>query len=97
MTEAETVVWTGIRRRQLACRFRRQQPIGPFVVDFVCLRHKWIFEIDGSQHYESSYDAARTRWLEAHGYTVMRFWNNEALGNLEMVLDTISRHAEGED
>ena len=92
MTEAETVVWNELRRRQAHCRFRRQHVIGPFVVDFVCLRHRLIVEIDGAQHFESRYDVARTTWLEEHGYSVMRFWNNEVLGNLEMVMTTISGH-----
>ena len=70
-------------------------PIGPFVVDFACLRHRWIWELDGSQHFESRYDQARTRWLESQGFTVVRFWNNEALGNLEMVTDTIAAHRSG--
>ena len=92
MTEAEIVLWCELRRSQMHCRFHRQQPIGPFVVDFVCKRHRLIIEIDGSQHFESRYDAARTRWLEERGYTVMRFWNNEVLGHLEMVTSTIAAH-----
>ena len=92
MTEAETVVWNELRRRHAHCRFRRQHVVGPFIVDFVCLRHRWILEVDGSQHFESAYDTARTRWLESNGFTVVRFWNNEVLGNLEMVLSTIASH-----
>lgn len=95
MTEAETVVWAAVRGGQLGCRIRRQVPIGPFVVDFACLRRGWIWELDGSQHFESRYDQARTRWLESQGFTVVRFWNNEALGNLEMVTDTIAAHRSG--
>jgi very-short-patch-repair endonuclease len=92
MTEAEAVLWNQLRRLHMHCRFHRQQPIGPFIVDFVCKRHRLIVEIDGSQHFESRYDAARTRWLEDAGYTVIRFWNNEVLGNLEMVTATIAAH-----
>ncbi|HEX2152819.1 MAG TPA: endonuclease domain-containing protein [Acidimicrobiia bacterium] len=92
MTEAETVVWNQLRGRQLHCRFRRQHVIGPYIVDFVCMRHRWILEIDGSQHLESVYDDVRTRWLEDQGFVVMRFWNNEVLGNLEMVLITVASH-----
>ena len=93
MGDAEAVLWSALRRRQLGCRFRRQHPIGRFVVDFVCLRHRYVIELDGEQHLESPYDAARTRWLEQRGYRVIRFWNNEVLGNLEMVTDTIAGHA----
>ncbi len=95
MTEAEAVVWAAVRRGQVGCRIRRQVPIGPFVVDFVCLRHRWIWELDGSQHFESRYDQGRTAWLEAHGFTVMRFWNNQVLGDMETVTDTIAAHAQG--
>ncbi len=63
------------------------------MVDFVCLRHKYVVELDGSQHVDSPYDTARTRWLEGRGYTVVRFWNNEVLGNLDAVVETISGHS----
>ena len=89
MTEAETVVWSELRRRQMKCRIRRQHPIGPFIVDFVCIRHWSIFEIDGTQHFESSYDVARTAWLEARGFRVMRFWNHEVFLEIDGVMEAV--------
>ena len=75
-------------------RFRRQVPIGKFIVDFACLDAKLIIEIDGGQHNEPSHkqkDAERTGWLESEGYQVLRFWNNEVFENLDGVLQTIRR------
>jgi len=89
-TDAERRLWAALRGRQLAgFKFRRQHPIGPFVVDFVCLDHGLIIEADGGQHAESTGDADRTQWLEDHGWRVLRFWNNEILSNTEGVLETI--------
>ncbi|HEV2550020.1 MAG TPA: endonuclease domain-containing protein [Stellaceae bacterium] len=86
-TDAEIRLWSRLRRKQLeGCRFRRQQPLGPYVVDFFCPEAKLIIEVDGGQHAESTSDEKRTSWLEARGYRVMRFWNNDALGNTDGVL-----------
>ena len=87
-TDAERRLWSSLRRKQLdQFRFRRQQPIGAFVVDFFCAQAKLIVEVDGGQHAEQHLqDAARTRWLEERGYRVLRFWNNEILGNTEGVV-----------
>ena len=71
-------------------RFRRQFPIGSYIVDFVCLRTKLIVEIDGGQH-DMERDAIRTKWLEERGYTVLRFWNNDVLGNMDGVLRVIEK------
>jgi very-short-patch-repair endonuclease len=68
-------------------RFRRQQPIGPYVVDFFCPQAQLIVEVDGGQHADES--PARQLWLEARGYRVMRFWNYEVLSNADGVLATI--------
>lgn len=93
MTEAERLLWFQLRDRRLAgLKFRRQVPIGPYIVDFVCPEKKVIVEIDGGQHNlpnERSCDLERTRFLEAKGYKVLRFWNNEVMGNLEGVLAVI--------
>jgi very-short-patch-repair endonuclease len=70
-------------------KFRRQQPIGPFFVDFVCLERRLIVEVDGGQHAGSSSDAERTRWLQAQGYRVLRFWNNDVLANPDGVAQVI--------
>ena len=92
MTDAERKLWQALRQRQLdGHKFRRQQLIGNYVADFVCLEQKLIVEIDGGQHAEQvSSDATRTKWLEARGYRVLRFWNNEILGNMDGVLQAIS-------
>jgi very-short-patch-repair endonuclease len=90
MTEAETVLWVGLRRRQLDCHFRRQVVIGRFIVDFACLTHRVVVECDGEQHDANHYDGYRDHWLRAQGWIVLRFWNNEVLGNLNMVLDTVA-------
>ena len=87
MTEAEKRLWQILRSRQTeGYRFRRQVPIGGFIADFVCHAARLIVEIDGGQHDPSSEaEASRTRFLEAEGYRVLRFWNNEVLGNREGV------------
>ena len=87
-TDAEMRLWSRLRRKQLeGFRFRRQHPLGPFVVDFFCAAAKLIVEVDGGQHANDG--DARTRWLEARGYRVIRFWNNAVLANTEGVLSTI--------
>jgi len=90
-TEAEVRLWSRLRRKQPdGFRFRRQQPIGPYVVDFFCPEARLIVEVDGGQHADREpYDAARTEWLERSGYRVIRFWNYDALANTESVLLTI--------
>jgi len=71
-------------------KFRRQQPIGPFIADFVCLRCRLIVEADGGQHTGTAeYDEKRTAWLEAQGFRVLRFWNNDILQRSDEVLDSI--------
>ena len=83
MTEAETVLWTALRRHQASCHYRRQATIGPYVVDFACLTHRLIIECDGGQHDMNSHDAIRDLWLTEQGWTILRFWNNEVQGRLE--------------
>jgi very-short-patch-repair endonuclease len=93
-TDAERVLWRILRSRQLGGhKFRRQQPLGPFIVDFVCLDARMVVEIDGGQHNEEediAYDQRRSQWLEKAGFRVMRFWNQEVLNELESVSDAIS-------
>ena len=89
-TEAEIKLWSLLRGRRLAgFKFRRQHPIGPFIVDFACTKHHLIIEADGGQHSENVADARRTRWLEDQGWRVLRFWNNDILANTESVAETI--------
>ena len=88
---AEKRLGTVLRRQQIAGhRFRRQAPIGRYIVNFVCLRHRLVVEIDGGQHADRvQADAARSAWLESQGFRVLRFWNNDVLGNTNGVLEAI--------
>ena len=91
-TEAEKALWKHLRSKGLSgLKFRRQQPIGAYIVDFVCLEKKLIIEVDGGQHSNSEEDRRRDAWLQGEGYAVLRFWNNEVLGNLEGVMEVIWR------
>ena len=91
-TDAENRLWLHLRRKQLrGLRFRRQHPIGNYVVDFFCPEVQLIIEVDGGQHNApDSKDDIRTAWLESRGYRVIRFWNNDVLTNTEGVLTTIA-------
>ncbi len=90
MTESENRLWRHLRAHRLnGEKFRRQQPIGPYVVDFVHFGARLIVEADGGQHNDASYDETRDNWLREQGFTVMRFWNNEIMGNLDGVLATV--------
>jgi very-short-patch-repair endonuclease len=90
-TDAENLIWRHLRRKQVeGLRFRRQHPIGKYIVDFVCLEKQLILEIDGGQHaIEIDKDRDRDKWLLAEGYKILRFWNNEVFENLPGVLETI--------
>jgi len=89
-TDAELRLWLALRDRRLSgYKFGRQHPIGEFVVDFVCTKHKIVIEADGGQHAENPADALRTERLEAEGWKVIRFWNNDILSNTEGVIETI--------
>ena len=90
LTDAEIRLWFALRDRRLAgYKFRRQHPIDGFIADFACTKHKLIIEADGGQHGDSTVDARRTELLEAKGWKVLRFWNNEILSNTEGVIQTI--------
>ena len=90
-TEAEKLLWSKLRGRRFdGIKFKRQVPIGRYIVDFVALDLKLVVEVDGGQHnLREASDAERTRVLEQWGYHVVRFWNNDVLGNIEGVLETI--------
>ena len=89
-TAAERKLWRYLRSRSLVgLKFVRQEPIGPYIVDFVCREKRLVIEVDGGQHAENAADTARDRWLAEHRYRVLRFWNNEVLENIEGVWDTI--------
>jgi len=91
MTDAERRLWSHLRGRQLGVQFTRQYLIGNFVVDFACRRLRLAIECDGGQHAENPADDERTRSIEAHGYRVIRFWNNDVLQNTEGVLTIIAQ------
>ncbi|RDI41697.1 endonuclease domain-containing protein [Aquicella lusitana] len=91
LTEAEIYLWTHLRNRRFhGFKFRRQQILRGFIVDFVCFEKKLIIELDGGQHSEQEkYDRKRTNLLEEEGFHVLRFWNHEVMRNREDVLETI--------
>jgi very-short-patch-repair endonuclease len=92
-TGAEEILWRHLRRSPvLGTHFRRQVPIGGYVADFACMAARLVIEVDGSQHAEgpvAESDKERTRWLEAEGYRVLRFWNNDIRQNIDGVLEAI--------
>src|SRR5690242_13287306 len=92
-TAAEAKLWRHLRQLETrGTHFRRQVPIGDFVVDFACMAARLVIEVDGSQHGEEpnlSRDTHRTTWLEAEGYRVVRFWNSDITCNIQGVLDVI--------
>jgi len=91
-TDAERKLWRHLSRRQLnGHKFSRQMPVGPYICDFLCREHRLIVEVDGGQHCDSSSDVRRTEYLKQSGFKVLRFWNNEVLGNVEGVLATIAQ------
>jgi very-short-patch-repair endonuclease len=91
MTDAERRLWRHIKIRQLdGKKFRRQAPIGDYIVDFVCFGVKLIVELDGGQHASQvQEDDARTAWLNSQGFRVMRFWDYQIFEELEPVLEAI--------
>ena len=96
LTAAERMLWRHLRLRQLGgYKFRRQQPLGQYIVDFVCFEKRLIIELDGGQHNEqAAYDAERSAWLETQGFHVLRFWNGQVLTAIdavnEMILEALS-------
>jgi len=92
-TDAERILWGKLRNKQLTgVKFRRQQPIGGYIVDFVTFERKVVVELDGGHHKaqrQREKDEARNLWLRRQGYEVIRFWDNEVFENLEGVLETI--------
>ena len=88
-TDAERRLWTALRGSKLGVKFRRQVAIGRYIADFVCPARRLIVEVDGGQH-NIEVDSARTSFLEGQGYSVLRFWNNEVLSNIDGVCHTIA-------
>lgn len=90
-TDAERRLWHRLRRQQVeGARFRRQQPIGPYIVDFFCYEQRLVIEVDGGQHTEQTeYDLARTNYLKDNGLRVLRFWDNEVLLDIDAAVERI--------
>ena len=97
MTDAERLQWGQLRQRPMAgLKFRRQHPLGRFIVDFVCIEAGLVIEVDGGQHGERQpADEVRTAWLDSQGYRVLRFWNNEVLQNIDGVREAIWTQLQG--
>jgi very-short-patch-repair endonuclease len=90
-TTAELRLWNRVRSRAIdGHKFVRQEPIGPYIADFVCRERRLIIELDGGQHADNERDRVRDRWLQQHDYRVLRFWNNDVMSNMEGVLETIA-------
>uniref|UniRef100_Q07IT1 DUF559 domain-containing protein n=1 Tax=Rhodopseudomonas palustris (strain BisA53) TaxID=316055 RepID=Q07IT1_RHOP5 len=90
-TDAETALWQKLRARALlGHKFVRQEPIGHYTVDFICRERRLIIEVDGGQHAASPRNEVRDQWLRDRNYRVLRFWNNDVLGNINGVLETIA-------
>lgn len=89
-TTAEQLLWRHLRNRQLAgAKFRRQHPLGPYILDFVCLEQGLVIELDGGQHADlqaQAYDQQRSAWLQQQGLRVLRFWNHEVVQQTNEVL-----------
>jgi len=91
-TDTEKYLWKYLRGKQLTgFKFRRQHPIGKYIVDFVNLERRIIIELDGGQHLENKKDELRDKWLKERGYDVLRFWDNEVLTNIEGVMESIRK------
>jgi very-short-patch-repair endonuclease len=90
MTDAERRLWYWLRAHRFdGFKFKRQVPVGPYIVDFACLGKKLVVEVDGGQHANSPRDIVRDRYLEGEGFRILRFWNNDVLQNTRGVLETI--------
>jgi very-short-patch-repair endonuclease len=94
-TDAERKLWLRLRDRRLfGFKFVRQQPVDRYIVDFACRDAHLVVELDGGQHADSLYDAERSKVLAAHGYEVLRFWNNDIITNVDGVLQSIAARLE---
>jgi very-short-patch-repair endonuclease len=98
LTDAERRLWSRLRLRQLGVKFRRQAPIGNYVVDFLCLERRLIVEVDGGQHaLQTDKERERTDWLEAQGFRIVRIWNNDVLQNTDGAVEHILRQLSEEE
>jgi very-short-patch-repair endonuclease len=89
-TDAERHLWYPLRAGRLGFKFKRQVPIGAYIVDFVCLEKRLVIELDGGQHMDNKiYDTKRTDWLMTNGFKVLRFWNHDVFQQMPSVLEVI--------
>ena len=98
-TDAERRLWSLVRSGRLSgYKFRRQHPLGPYIVDFICISKRLVIEVDGGQHMDDAdNDAARSEWLAIQGYRVVRFWNNEVLMQTAAVAERVRQELERND
>ena len=95
-TDAEHRLWQELRNRRLnGMKFRRQEPLAGYIVDFVCFENKLVIEVDGGQHAESERDIVRDKSLEGLGFLVLRFWNDDIFNHIDSVCDRVVRIAAG--
>ncbi|MEK6807096.1 MAG: DUF559 domain-containing protein [Pseudomonadota bacterium] len=91
MTDPERLLWFRLRAHRLhGHKFKRQHPLGPYILDFVSMENYLVIEVDGGQHADTTNDVVRDRWLAPRGFNVLRFWNNEVLQNTDGVLEVIA-------
>ncbi|MBN1425934.1 endonuclease domain-containing protein [Candidatus Fermentibacteria bacterium] len=94
-TDAERKLWAHLRGRRMGgVKFRRQHPIGQYIVDFVSNEVGLVIEVDGGHHLESEADVARDAWLKSQGYQILRFWNHEVLAHTQSVVERIRMELE---
>jgi very-short-patch-repair endonuclease len=94
MTESEVRLWIQLRGRVLGVSFRRQHPVGPYILDFACVALRLAIELDGSQHLDSARDAVRDAFLNQQGWTVLRFWSADVLLDVDSIVAAIEREVE---
>ena len=92
MTDADVYLWIELKGQRLGVKFRRQAPIGPYSVDFVCHEKKLVVELDGSQHIAGPHDQRRDRWLRRHGFRVLRIWNSIVYEDVEEAVAMIRKY-----
>ena len=85
----EVILWSRIKNSQLGYKFRRQYSIGKYIVDFCCLEKKLIVEIDGAEHFDSSHDLIRDKYIKSFGFIILRVWNSEINNNLDEVMERV--------
>jgi len=90
-TPAEALLWAHLRRNELGVRFRRQEPIGPFIADFACTSARLVIELDGDSHDDLAHDLRRDRWLHDNGWFVLHFDNQDVLSAMEDTLTLIDQ------